>query len=128
MSEGRCLLEMARIRSKWASTSSKNPSYSDVKYVDALIGPDTVNTIPLETLNAYRDHGDPAPRLEEGVDKARKVLELLREVGIDLGQVTQNLEDEGVEKFIKPFDLLISALEKNTERYPRRAESRAKIR
>ncbi len=95
----------------WASTSTKNPSYSDVKYVEALIGPDTINTLPVETLNAYRDHGDPASRLEQGVDKARKVLEMLPEVGIDLMEVTQQLEDEGVEKFVKPFDKLMKALE-----------------
>ena len=95
----------------WASTSTKNPSYSDVKYVEALIGSDTINTLPLETLNAYRDHGDPAARLEQGVDKARKVLDMLPEVGIDLMKVTQQLEDEGVEKFVKPFDRLMIALE-----------------
>ncbi len=95
----------------WASTSTKNPSYSDVKYVEALIGPDTINTLPMETLNAYRDHGDPAARLEQGVDKARRVLEMLPRVGIDLMEVTQQLEDEGVEKFVKPFDKLITALE-----------------
>jgi transaldolase/glucose-6-phosphate isomerase len=95
----------------WASTSTKNPSYSDVKYVEALIGPDTINTLPMETLNAYRDHGDPAPRLETDVDKARKILETLPEVGINLGEVTQQLEDEGVDKFVKPFDRLIAALE-----------------
>jgi transaldolase len=95
----------------WASTSTKNPSYSDVKYVEALIGQDTINTLPMETLDAYRDHGDPASRLEQGVDKARKVLDMLPEVGIDLMKVTQQLEDEGIEKFVKPFDKLITALE-----------------
>ncbi len=95
----------------WASTSTKNPSYSDVKYVEALIGPDTINTLPMETLNAYRDHGDPALRLETDVDKARKILETLPEVGINLREVTQQLEDEGVDKFVKPFDRLIAALE-----------------
>jgi transaldolase len=95
----------------WASTSTKNPSYSDVKYVEALIGSDTINTLPRETLDAYRDHGDPASRLEQGVDKARKVLDMLPEVGIDLMKVTQQLEDEGVEKFVKPFDKLVKALE-----------------
>jgi transaldolase len=95
----------------WASTSTKDPNYSDVKYVEALIGPDTINTLPMETLDAYRDHGDPASRLEQGVEKARKVLELLPEVGIDLGKVSQQLENEGVDKFVKPFDRLIKALE-----------------
>jgi transaldolase len=95
----------------WASTSTKNPEYSDVKYVEALIGPDTVNTVPLETLEAYRDHGDPAPRLEEGLDHAASILQRLPELGIDLNQVTQQLEDEGIEKFNKPYDSLLSALE-----------------
>jgi transaldolase / glucose-6-phosphate isomerase len=95
----------------WASTSTKNPSYSDVKYVEALIGQDTINTLPMETLDAYRDHGDPASRLEQGVDKARKVLDMLPQVGIDLMKVTQQLEDEGVEKFVQPFDRLMTALE-----------------
>jgi transaldolase len=94
----------------WASTSTKNPAYSDLKYVEALIGPETVNTIPLETLNAYRDHGNPASRLEDGVDEARRVLDRLPEVGIDLAAVTQQLEDEGVEKFVKPFDMLLERL------------------
>jgi transaldolase / glucose-6-phosphate isomerase len=95
----------------WASTSTKNPSYSDVKYVEALIGPNTVNTLPMETLNAYRDHGDPAARLEQDVDRARRVLEMLPKVGIDLMKVTQQLVNEGVEKFVKPFDRLMTALE-----------------
>jgi transaldolase len=95
----------------WASTSTKNPSYSDVKYVEALIGPDTINTLPMETLNAYRDHGDPAFRLEMDIDKARKILETLPEVGINMEEVTQQLEDEGVDKFVKPFESLIAALE-----------------
>jgi transaldolase len=100
-----------RQRVLWASTSTKNPAYSDLKYVEALIGPETVNTIPLETLNAYRDHGNPASRLEEGVDEARRVLDRLPEVGIDLAAVTRQLEDEGVEKFIKPFDMLLERLQ-----------------
>jgi transaldolase/glucose-6-phosphate isomerase len=96
----------------WASTSTKNPSYSDVKYVEALIGPQTVNTIPQETLNAYHDHGDPASRLEDGLDLAREVLDCLAEVDIDIDRVTQQLEDEGVDKFVKPFDRLMDTLKK----------------
>ena len=65
----------------WASTSTKNPDYSDVKYVEALIGPDTVNTAPLETLDAYRDHGEPKARLEQDVKEARRVLERLAGTG-----------------------------------------------
>jgi transaldolase / glucose-6-phosphate isomerase len=96
----------------WASTSTKNPNYSDVKYVEPLIGPETVNTVPQETLNAYRDHGDPAPRLEEGVGDAEKTLGLLSELGINMDRVTRQLEDEGIEKFNKPYDDLMANLEK----------------
>lgn len=94
----------------WASTSSKNPAFSDVKYVEALIGADTVNTLPMETLNAYRDHGAPQAQLEQGVAEARQVLAQLPALGIDLDQLTQQLEDEGVEKFNKPFDKLLTIL------------------
>jgi transaldolase len=94
----------------WASTSTKNPAYPDVKYVEPLIGPETVNTLPPETLNAYRDHGDPAVRLGEGVERAAGCLRRLAELGIDLDQATQQLEDEGVEKFNQPFDSLMATL------------------
>jgi transaldolase len=96
----------------WASTSTKNPDYSDVKYVEALIGPDTVNTLPRETLEAYRDHGNPASRLEDDIDQASWVFSELSEVGIDIKKVTEELENEGVEKFITSFDKLIATLEK----------------
>ena len=96
----------------WASTSTKNPEYSDVKYVEALIGPETINTLPQETLKAYRDHGNPEERLEQGLEEARKVLELLPEVDIPIDQVTQQLEEEGVDKFNKPYDRLMNTLAK----------------
>ncbi|MDP2660726.1 MAG: transaldolase [Dehalococcoidia bacterium] len=103
----------ARIqRVLWASTSTKNPKYSDVKYIEALIGPDTVNTAPIETLDAYRDHGEPKPRLEQGAGEARWVLERLPELGITIDKVTQQLEDQGVEKFNQPFDKLMETLKK----------------
>jgi len=95
----------------WASTSTKNPDYSDVKYVEPLIGPDTINTMPLETLHAYRDHGHPAVRLEDDVEKARQVLQRLPDCGIDIDAVTQQLEDEGVEKFNQPYDQLMRTLD-----------------
>jgi transaldolase len=95
----------------WASTSTKNPAYSDVKYVEALIGPDTVNTLPVETVDAYRDHGEPASRLEDGVEEARQVLAGLIDLGVDLQQATQQLEDEGIDKFVKPFDRLLVTLD-----------------
>ena len=94
----------------WASTSTKNPAYSDLKYVEALIGPETINTIPLETLAAYRDHGKPASRLTNDAEKASENLRRLGEVGIDLDAATQQLEDEGVQKFVKAFDLLMNTL------------------
>ena len=94
----------------WASTSTKNPAYSDLKYVEALIGSDTIDTIPLETLAAYRDHGKPASCLTNDAEKAAETLRRLGEVGIDLDAATQQLEDEGVQKFIKAFDQLMNAL------------------
>jgi len=101
----------------WASTGTKNPDYSDVKYVEALIGPETVNTAPIETLNAYRDHGEPKARLEQDVQEARWVLERLPELGISIDNVTQQLEDEGVEKFNKPFDKLMETLAQGWPRH-----------
>lgn len=96
----------------WASTSSKNPAFSDTKYVEALIGPETINTIPLETLEAFRDHGKAANRLEEDLDKATNALTHLKEKGIDIDIITHRLEDEGIEKFNKPYDKLLDAIEK----------------
>ena len=98
----------------WASTSTKNPAYSDVKYVEALIGPETVNTLPPETLEAYRHHGDPEARLDRGLDEAEVTLRRLRELGINLDGVTQQLENEGVEKFNQPFDKLLDTLAKTS--------------
>jgi transaldolase len=95
----------------WASTSTKNPAYSDVKYVEPLIGPETINTVPQSTLDAYRDHGNPALRLEEDVARARWVLAKLAEIGIDMDQVTQRLEDEGIEKFAQSYDKALAAVE-----------------
>jgi len=92
----------------WASTSTKNPEYSDVKYIEALIGPATVNTVPLETLAAYRDHGQPEARLEQDLAEVRRVIARLPELGIDIDQLTRQLEDEGVAKFNQPFDKLMA--------------------
>jgi transaldolase len=100
----------------WASTSTKNPEYQDVKYVEALIGADTVDTAPVETLNAYRDHGEPKTRLEHDVKEARWLLEQLPELGIDIDSVTRQLETEGVEKFEKPFDKLMETLAQRSPR------------
>ncbi len=95
----------------WASTGSKNPAFSDVKYVEALIGPNTVNTLPLETLEAYRDHGQPEARLENDMDHATQVLARVKELGIDLLSLTTQLETEGIDKFIKPYDKLLAAID-----------------
>jgi len=95
----------------WASTSTKNPKYQDTMYVEPLIGKDTVNTMPMETVDAYRDHGKPADRIREGVADAARALAQLKEIGIDLAAATQQLEDEGVKKFIDPFDKLIASIE-----------------
>jgi transaldolase len=100
----------------WASTGTKNPDYSDVKYVEELIGPETVNTIPVETLNAFRDHGVPKVSLERNVKGAREVLKKLSEVGINIDTLTQKLEDEGVEKFNEPFDKLMATLTHRSQR------------
>jgi len=94
----------------WASTSTKNPAYSNIKYVETLVGPDTINTLPQETLNAYRGHGYPKLRLEEGFERAQDMLHDLSKLGIDLEAVTQQLEKEGIDKFNKSFDHLMQTL------------------
>jgi transaldolase len=94
----------------WASTSTKNPACSDTKYMEALIGPDTINTVPIETLNAYRDHGYPEQTLDQRVPEAYHLLNKLSPLGIDLNAITQQLEDEGVEKFIAAFDQVMASL------------------
>jgi transaldolase len=94
----------------WASTSTKNPAYPDTLYVDELIGPDTVNTMPLETLHDYQDHGDPKPRLERGLDEAHALFEQLAAAGVDYEDITDTLEREGVEKFSASFEQLLEGL------------------
>ena len=94
----------------WASTSTKNPAYPDTLYVDELIGPDTVNTMPEETIEAYQDHGVPAARLQSAIAEAEQVFEDLERVGVDYEDVTDTLEREGVEKFSESFDQLLAAL------------------
>ena len=98
-------------RCLWASTSTKNPDYRDVLYVEELIGPETVNTMPKETIEAFQDHGEVAPTLEQGVDEARALFRKLAEVGVDYEDVTATLEREGVEKFADSFDELIEGIE-----------------
>jgi transaldolase len=94
----------------WASTSTKNPAYPDTLYVEQLIGPDTVDTIPEETVLDYQDHGDPKPRLVQGVRDAERVFAELARAGIDYDDITDTLEREGVEKFSQSFEELTAAL------------------
>lgn len=95
----------------WASTSSKDPSFSDVKYVEALIANETINTIPLETLNAFNDHGNAESLLENNPANASYVLDQLIENEIDINTITKKLEDEGIEKFNKAYDKILKAIE-----------------
>jgi transaldolase len=95
----------------WASTSTKNPAYLDTKYIEPLIGPNTINTLPVEALDAYRDHGRPKQTLEENVSDAYQVLRDLSTLGIDLDQITQQLEDQGVEKFATSLTKLMDSLQ-----------------
>jgi transaldolase len=100
----------------WASTSSKDPAYKDTMYVEALIGTNTVNTLPPATLEAYRDHGEPAVRIEEDVAEAKETVQILRGMGIELSAVSQQLEREGVKKFKEPFDALLATLKQRAGR------------
>jgi len=95
----------------WASTGTKDPAYSDVKYVEPLIGPDTINTLPLKTIDAFRDHGKAASSLENNLSHANQVLQQLKENGISIDDVTQKLEEEGVEKFNMAYDKLLNAID-----------------
>jgi transaldolase len=97
-------------RPLWASTSTKNPAYSDLLYVDSLIGPDTVNTMPDATIDFYLDHGTVARTIDADPAAARAVLERLASVGIDIADVAATLEDEGVHSFAKSFDELLQSL------------------
>jgi transaldolase len=99
----------------WASTSTKNPQYRDVFYVEELIGPDTVDTVPPPTLEAFRDHGRVGPTLTEGVDEARQVLADLRAVGISFRMVTEELLADGVRLFAEPFERLLAAIERRRQ-------------
>jgi transaldolase len=97
-------------RCLWASTSTKNPAYRDVLYVEELIGPMTVDTMPEETIRAFQDHGRVALTLEERVDEARRVFERLAEAGVDYDDVVETLEREGVEKFADSFAELLDGI------------------
>jgi transaldolase len=98
-------------RCLWASTSTKNPDYRDVLYVEELIGPNTVNTMPFETIDAFQDHGVVKDTLTEGVDEAHALLKELADAGIDYDDVTATLESEGVQKFSESFHSLLEGIE-----------------
>ncbi len=102
-------------RPLWASTSTKNPNYSDVLYVESLIGPDTINTLPLETIEDFRDHGHVRLTLEEDLDGARRTLETLEEVGIHLDDITHQVLVEGVQKFDESLDQLLQSIASKRE-------------
>jgi transaldolase len=95
-------------RCLWASTSTKNPDYPDTMYVDELIGPDTVDTMPPETIEAFQDHGTVEPTLDRDVDEAHRVFERFEEAGIDYDDIVRVLEEEGVQKFSDSFKALLS--------------------
>ncbi|MBD2127254.1 transaldolase [Microcoleus sp. ZQ-A2] len=102
----------------WASTSTKNPNYSDVMYVDELIGPDTVNTLPPNTIEACADHCSPANRVEADVDKAHHLMDSLKEPDIDINidEVMEELLLDGIDKFVKPFESLMASLEEKVQK------------
>ncbi len=96
----------------WASTSTKNPAYPDLHYVEPLIGPLTVNTMPTETIEAFLDHGHASNKLNEGISAADDTLEAIEKSGVDLAKVAIDLENEGLKKFVDPFHTLEALLEK----------------
>lgn len=103
-------------RCLWASTSAKHPAYPDTKYVDSLIGPETVTTLPLETLVAFRDHGQAAPTLQQDLEEAEAIVSRLAALGIDLLQVGEELQVEGVKSFSDSYHQLLAALEEKRRR------------
>jgi len=106
-------------RCLWASTSVKDPAYPDTMYVDGLIGPDTIDTLPEKTLEAFIDHGVVRSALEAGTDSARQALDELAALGIDLDRVTAELEAEGIEAFARSYDQLLATLHRAAVRQPR---------
>jgi len=117
-------------RPLWASTGTKNPAYSDVLYVEELIGPHTINTIPPATLNAFRDHGQVQPTLEAGEQDAEQALDRLAKLGIDLGAITEKLLADGITAFTHSLDELLASLKEKRSallesRAARKSDSRA---
>lgn len=112
-----------RQRLLWASTGTKNPAYSDVKYVEPLIGEHTINTMPRATLDAYRDHGQPARHLPDDVPRGKVTVSALADAGIDLERVAARLLDEGIAKFVAPYDALLRAIGRRLGRSPEPAKT-----
>ena len=103
-------------RPLWASTSTKNPKYKDTYYVEALVGADTVDTMPPATIDAYRDHGKPSIQIDKELDAADRAMKDLEGLGIEMKAVTKQLEDEGVASFAKSFDTMIAAVEEQRKK------------
>ncbi|MBN1460134.1 MAG: transaldolase [Armatimonadetes bacterium] len=99
----------------WGSTSTKNPEYSDILYVEELIGPDTVNTMPPATIDAFRDHGEARSSVDQGVEEAESHLAKLAELGIDLNEATEELQQEGVKAFADSFDHLLQTIDEKRQ-------------
>jgi transaldolase/glucose-6-phosphate isomerase len=112
-------------RSLWASTGTKNPAYSDVLYVNTLIGPHTVNTMPGKTIQAFLDHGEVRRTVDEHIEDARKVMADLAAAGIDFDAVTAKLENDGIDLFIKSFEQLLAGVETKRASLAEMAETRA---
>jgi transaldolase len=100
----------------WASTSTKNPNYRDILYAEELIGPETVDTMPPQTVDAFNDHGVLANTLDTGYEEAHQVIARLEKVGISIDQVTDQLLAEGVQKFADSFNQLIAGVEKKRQK------------
>jgi transaldolase/glucose-6-phosphate isomerase len=104
-------------RPLWASTSTKNPNYSDIKYVESLVAENSVNTVPPETLDAFIDHGDPEITIYDDLDQAEKDFKALAELGISIDEITKELEDEGVQKFAESFNKLLAVIEDQKNKF-----------
>jgi transketolase len=109
----------------WASTGTKNPAYRDVMYVEPLIGPSTISTMPEATIASFADHGQVASTLEQGLPEARQVLAELESAGIDLRCISQQLENDGVQKFLEPYDALLGLLDDRRHKVQNRQNSKA---
>lgn len=106
-----------RQRVLWASTGTKDPSFSDVLYVETLIGKDTINTLPMETIDAFRDHGKVAETLTQDISDSNKAMAELEKIGIDIDKITQKLEDEGIEKFNVAYEKLLKSIDEQKRKF-----------